>query len=146
MGHRGAGVDVLVEFIEHCLGWGVVIGVYFLDDYVAFTLHVGGGKRGVLHQVGQQLEGAVGITGRRDGIEHGQLLGGVGVEFAADAFHAVGDVPGAAVARTLEYGMLQEVRQSRRIRIIVAAAGVHRQADVAHGSRTVSRHAAKSVG
>ena len=67
-----------------------------------------------------------------DRVEHGALLGGIGVQFATHPFHAVEDVPGTAVFGALEDGVLHKVGQAMMAVTFVTAAGVHGKAAPGH--------------
>ena len=60
------------------------------------------GKVAFFYKVGYQFDGSGGISRRSVGVDERLFFGCVRVEFAADAFHSVGDVPGGAVASPLE--------------------------------------------
>ena len=86
------------------------------------------------------------MAGGGIGVEDGLLLAGEGVELAADALHAVGDVHGAAVLGALEKGVLYEVRQPILALGLVARAGVHCHAAVGNLPLYPPVHALQAVG
>ena len=72
------------------------------------------------------------MHGQRRGVDAGLLLGGEGVEFAADTIDAVKDMPGAAVLRALEDGVLNEMGHTFVVALFVAGADVDVKSGMSH--------------
>lgn len=139
-------VDQFLELVVDGIGRTVLITVYLLNDHLPLLVELGGREHGIHYEVGKELEGAVGMSGRRIGVDERLLFSGVGVEFAANGFHAVGDVPAAAVLCPLEDGVLHEMGETLVGVVFIAASGIDGNADVRHIVGMIADHNAQSVG
>ena len=95
-------VGQLLELVEYQLGGAVAVGVNLLEHNVFLLLNLRLGEDGVEQYVGIELEAALKVLGQRGGVEAGLLLGGEGVQFAANAVDAARYVVRAAVGGAFE--------------------------------------------
>ena len=146
MAQTASAVDLFLELVVDGVGGAVLVAVYLLDDHLTLLVKFRRRKHGVHYEVGKKLEGAVDMSGGRVGIYERFLFGGIGIQFSANRFHSVGDVPAAAVARSLEDGVLHEMCQPRVLVVFIAAAGIDGNADVRDVVGMVADHNAQSVG
>ena len=107
------------EILPHVLVHGD-----FVQDDLAFQLHVGGSHAGVQQHVAEELQRAGGVLGQGLGIVAGAFLGGVGVEAAAEHVHLFRNIPGGSGGCPFKQHMLDKVRYALGGRRLVAGAGL----------------------
>ena len=135
-----AGKKHVLEIVVNSLRWRVAIGSRLVHHHLAFAVELRSRKFGVQHQVGNQFGGSRQVLVRSNRIHHGALFGGVGVEFAAHAFHAVDYVPCAAMGSAFEYCMFNEMSHSVLAGSIVAAAHIHGNTAAGHAAPSGHMH------
>ena len=105
---------------------------HLVGDDLLFALQLPVGIDRAERHVGDQFGSLRKIAAERRGVDRRILLGGEGVQLAAEVFEAAVHLPGAPPLRPLEEGVLGEVRQSVFARPFVAASGVHDQRAMRH--------------
>ena len=86
-------------------------------------------------------------------VEHSALLGGIGIQLTAHAFHAVENVPRAAVFRSLENGVFNKVGQAILAASLVTTAGIDSQSaprdpisrHQMHQSQTIGKYMVEDI-
>ena len=92
----------------------LVLGeVQLLEDDLAFGLHVDGVERRLGEHLAQEVEPDRGRGSRHPRVERGVLVGGVGVQLAADGLDGLGELTAAVMIGALEQEVLEEVRGTR---------------------------------
>ena len=90
---------------------GGIVGVHtdLLQNDAALVFHVLLGEFAVEEHIAQDVQRLLEMGVQAAGVEAGQLLGGEGVDLAADGVHAPRQLLGGAGVRALEEHMLDEV-------------------------------------
>ncbi len=91
-----------------------------------------GRENGVAHQVGNKFNRSCNVAVGEDGVDVCLFLGGEGVEFASDGFHAVAYVGGASAGGAFEYGVFHEMGKSVEVFGFIAATGVDGHTEASH--------------
>lgn len=145
MPQAAAGKYHILIVVVNGLGGHIAIRCYLIEHHLALLVELAVGEKAIGNQVAYQLHRPGVVAAREDGIYEGVLLGGVGIEFAAHALHPVDDMVRAAALRTFKYSVLHEVGNARE-RAVVAAAGTHRHAEVAHRASRGQMHYPQAIG
>ena len=107
----------------------VVVHRQLLQDHLALALDVGVGDQGVGQHVAEQLDAGRAVAARHPAVVRRVLLGGEGVDVAADAVDDARDVGGRSCRGPLEQQVLEEVADARQLGRLVARADGHPDAD-----------------
>ena len=114
------GKEGALEVIEDELGGVVAVAVNLLEYDAALLVNLVLGKGAVEDDVGEQLEGTRKVLLQECRVHHRLLLIGIGIEVATHILHAVQDVPGTALCRTLEEHMLHEMSETCLVGLLLA--------------------------
>ena len=126
---RSGEEHVFERVVDH-VGRRVLVGVDFVVDDLLLFFQLPVGESRMEGDVGDQLYGLRKVASQGRGVDRRILLGGEGVEFAAEVFEPAVHLVSLAVLRALEQGVYGEVSQSELILQLVAASGVHQQGAV----------------
>ena len=97
---------------------------------ISFFFQFPVGKSRMEGDVGDQLHSLRKVASQGRGVDRRILLGGEGVEFAAEVFEPAVHLVSLAVLRAFEQGVFGEMGQSELILQLVAASGVYQQGAV----------------
>ena len=117
----------VLEIVENAFRGRVLVGVDLIDDDVLLLFQLLGRECGVEDDVRDQLGrfGQVGPQRRR--MDHGFLLGRVGVQLASEVFEAAVDMIRAPSLGPLEESVFEQMSHAVFGRLFVAASGADRQ-------------------
>lgn len=128
----------VLEGVVDEVGGRIFVGVDLVADHLLFAFQLPVRKGRAEGDVGDQFGRLGEIAAQRRGMDGGVLLGGEGVEFAAEVFQPAVDLPCPAALGAFEKGMLGEVREAVFRGQLVARTGVDDQRAMSH----VAPHAA----
>jgi hypothetical protein len=113
----------VLEIVENAFRGRVLVGVDLIDDDVLLLFQLLGRECGVEDDVRDQLGrfGQVGPQRRR--MDHGFLLGRVGVQLASEVFEAAVDMIRAPSLGPLEESVFEQMSHAVFGRLFVAASG-----------------------
>lgn len=120
----------LFERIVDHVGRRVLVGIDFVVDDLLLFFQFPVGKSRMEGDVGDQLHSLRKVASQGRGVDRRILLGGEGVEFAAEVFEPAVHLVSLAVLRAFEQGVFGEMGQSELILQLVAASGVYQQGAV----------------
>lgn len=143
---RVSGEEEFLELVVDEVGRLVAVAVDFLDDDVFLVFDFVERELRVEEDVAEKFDATREVLDERGGVDAGFLLGGEGVEFAADAVDAVEDVIGAAVGGAFEDGVLDEMSDALLGALLVAGADVDIDARVGDGGVGVAEDYPEAVG
>ena len=142
----GAFEEHVLEGVVYQVGGRILVGVDFVVDNLLLALQLAVGEGRAEGHVGEQLGrlGEVAAQGR--GVDGGILLGGEGVELAAQILQPAVDLPGTPPLRPLEEGVLGKVGQSVFVGTFVAAPRIDHQRAVGHVALHLAVDSPNAVG
>ena len=120
----------VLERIVDQVGRRILVGVYLVRDHLLFAFQFPLGEGRAEGYVGDQFGRPGEVAAQRRGVYGRVLLGGEGVELAAEVFEPAVHLVSLAVLRALEQGVFGEMGQSELVFQLVAASGVHQQGAV----------------
>ena len=141
-----SGEEQVFEIVVDAVGGRILVGVDLVEDHLAFAFQFPFGKGRTERHVGEQFDGLGEVAAQHGGVQRRVLLGGVGIQFAAEVFQPAVDLVGASPLGTLEEGVFGEVRQPVLRFQLVARAGAHDERAVGHVAAYLTVDAADTVG
>ena len=136
----------VLERIVDQVGRRILVGVYLVRDHLLFAFQFPLGEGRAEGYVGDQFGRPGEVAAQRRGVYGRVLLGGEGVELAAEVFQPAVDLPGTAALRAFEKRMFGQMRQPVLVGMLVAAAGVDDQRTVRHVAFHLAVDAPDAVG
>ena len=111
----------------------VAVHENLFEDHLALSVHLVGPKRRAAEDVAEYVQAERDMLGQHPYVEGRVLLGRVGVHVAAHGVDLLGDLARGAFGSPLEKEVLEEVRDPRLLRRLVARAGPDPDADTERG-------------
>jgi len=127
-GQSGTLVDGGGQPLRHQILRGVLIHINLFQNDAPLQIHILLGKAGVEEHIGENVQPPVQMAAQGAGIEAGVLLGGVGVDLAADGVHVPGQLSGGAPGGAFEKHVLDKVGRAVFGRRLMAGAYPHKKA------------------
>ena len=134
-----------LELVIDVLGRIVLVGDDFVEDHAALGLDLPVGESGLGGELEQQARGLAQVLLQDRGMEDDLLLGGVGVEFAAQPVQVAGDDGRAFPFRPAEHRMLHEMGDAHAETVLVPGPAAETQGAVAHGGATAADAVSESA-
>src|ERR1700722_16452502 len=110
------------DFVDQGVG-AVRVHLDLFQNDALFLVDILIAEERMEHQVGQHVESPRQMLVEHLGVETDQLLGGEGVQVAADGVHRARDIFGGAVGSALEQHVLDEVRNAVLVGSLTARTG-----------------------
>ena len=121
--------DGLGEQVVYLVAGLVVVHRDLFENHPALGLHVGGGEHGVGDEVADDVHGQLYVRVEHPRVVARVLLGGERVGLPTDGLDLGGDLQRAAPLGALEEQVLQEMRDARLHRRLVAGANADPDAE-----------------
>ena len=134
-----------LELVIDVLGRIVLVGDDLVEDHAALGLDFPVGEGGLGGELEQQAGGLAQVLLQDRGVEDDLLLGGVGVELAAQPVQVAGDDGSALALGPAEDRMLHEMGDAHAETVLVPGPAAETQGAVAHGGATATDPVAESA-
>ena len=134
------------ELVVNVFGRIVFVGDDFVQHHAPFRLYLVFRERGFQRQLEQQADGLPQVLLEHRGMQYNLFLGGVGVQFAAQAVQVAVDGRCFLTARAAEQRMLHEMSYSRGKARFLGGATADRQGAIGHRPTALANRVFKTAG
>ena len=134
------------ELVVNILGRVVLVGNDLIQDDAPFGLDLGVGEGGFRRQLEEQAGGLPEVLLQHGGMQDDLFLGGIGIEFAAQAVQVTVDDGSALACRAAEHRVLREMRDSVWETGFVPGPAEQAQGTVAYGGPAAPDGVPESAG